>query len=97
MISETVGQFFRPIFGPNEKPEIEHWEVQVGGTYRHKGPGNVVETAKVIDVGPDAMGIPHVRYEVEVAQRRVRQTRFASVRTLNLETFRDHFAELVSA
>jgi len=97
MISETVGQFFRPIFRPSEKSEIEPQEVRIGGTYRHKGPGNVVETAKVIEVGPDAMGIPHVRYEVEVAQRRVRQTRFASVRTLNLETFRDHFVELVGA
>jgi hypothetical protein len=97
MISETVGQFFRPIFRPSEKAAIELPEVQIGGTYRHMGPGNVVETAKVIDVGPDAMGIPHVRYEVEVAQRRVRQTRFAAVRTLNLETFRDYFVELVGA
>jgi hypothetical protein len=97
MISETVGQFFRPIFGPSEKPATDRREVQIGGTYRHEGPGNVVETAKVIDVGPDAMGIPHVRYEVEVAQSRVRQTRFATVRTLNLETFSDYFVELVGA
>ena len=97
MLSETVGQFLRPIFGPSEKPATDRREVQIGGTYRHEGPGNVIETAKVIDVGPDAMGIPHVRYEVEVAQSRVRQTRFATVRTLNLETFTDYFAELVGA
>jgi hypothetical protein len=43
------------------------------------------------------MGIPHVRYEVQVEQSRVRQTRFAAVRTLNLETFSDYFAEFVRA
>ena len=93
MFSETVGQLFRP----TPKPEAERPEIRVGGTYRHSGPGNVVETAKVIDVGPDAMGIPHVRYEVQVEQSRVRQTRFAATRTLNLETFAEYFIELVEA
>jgi hypothetical protein len=93
MLSETVSHFFRP----SVKPAIDRREIQVGGTYRHDGPGNVIETAKVIDVGPDAMGIPHVRYEVQVEQSRVRQTRFAAVRTLNLETFSDYFAEFVRA
>ena len=93
MFSETVGQLFRPA----PKPEAKRPEIRVGGTYRHSGPGNVVETAKVIDVGPDAMGIPHVRYEVQVEQSRVRQTRFAATRTLNLETFAEYFIELMEA
>ncbi len=88
-----VGQFFRP----TSKVETDRPEIRVGGTYRHSGPGNVVETAKVIDVGPDAMGIPHVRYEVQVEQSRVRQTRFAATRTLNLETFASYFIEPVEA
>lgn len=92
MFSETVGHFFRPAPKPETRPEI-----RVGGTYRHSGPGNIVETAKVIDVGPDAMGIPHVRYEVQVEQSRVRQTRFAAMRTLNLETFASYFIEPVEA
>jgi hypothetical protein len=97
MVADTMGHFFRPILGTSDKPASACRQIQIGGTYRHQGPGNVVETAKVINVGPDAMGIPHVRYEVEVAQSRVRQTRFAAVRTLNLETFNDYFAEFVRA
>ena len=93
MLAETVGQFFRP----RPKEEARRREIRVGGIYRHSGPGNVVETAKVIDMGPDAMGIPHVRFEVQVEQSRVRQTRFAATRTLNLETFADYFFEPIKA
>jgi hypothetical protein len=93
MFAETVGQFFRP----RQKPEVARQDIRVGGIYRHSGPGNVVETAKVIDVAPDAMGIPHVRFEVQVEQSRVRQTRFAATRTLNLETFADYFFEPIKA
>ncbi len=93
MLAETVGQFFRS----NSKSENKLPEVRVGGIYRHSGPGNIVETAKVVDVGPDASGIPHVRYEVVVQQSRVAQTRFAAIRTLNLETFSTTFSELVEA
>ena len=54
-----------------------------------------METARVIDVGPDAMGIPHVRYEVLVEQSLVRHNHFAASRTLNLQTFADLFSEPV--
>lgn len=93
MLSETVGSFFRT--GP--KPETRLPDIEVGKIYRHTGPGNLQETAKVIDVGPDGVGIPHVRFEVLVERCRERHNNFAAVRTLNLETFSTHFSELVEA
>ncbi|MDJ0609152.1 MAG: hypothetical protein QNJ67_09250 [Kiloniellales bacterium] len=90
MLSATVGQFFRSGRSNKTGPEIK-----VGAIYRHHGPGNVVETAKVVEVEADSMGIPHVRYEVLVEQSQVRHNRFAACRTLNLETFKDHFCEAV--
>lgn len=91
MLSETVGSLFRP----NAKPEPRLAEVEVGKLYRHTGPGNIQETAKVVDVGPDAMGIPHVRFEVLVERCRERHNNFAAVRTLNLDTFSTYFCEVV--
>lgn len=91
MLAQTVGQFFRT-GGRDEEIVVD---IKVGAVYRRQGPGNVVETARVIDVGPDAMGIPHVRYEVLVEQSRVRHNHFAANRTLNLQSFRDLFAEAV--
>ncbi|MCG8593351.1 MAG: hypothetical protein MI785_03130 [Kiloniellales bacterium] len=69
--------------------------IKVGSTYRHAGPGDIVETAEVIDVGPDPMGIPHVVYKVEI--ERGRQRRSIERRTLNLQSFSEHFSEAVEA
>ena len=91
MFAHSVGQFFRS--GSRDNEHV--LDIKIGSVYRHQGPGNVVETARVIDVGPDAMGIPHVRYEVVVEQSRVRHNHFAASRTLNLETFKDLFSEPV--
>lgn len=92
MFADTVGHFFRA-----SQKEAELPELRIGGTYRHSGPGNIIETARVLEVGPDPMGIPHVRFEVLVEQSQVRHNRFATVRTLNLHTFRSHFVEEVMA
>jgi hypothetical protein len=93
MLAEAVGNLFRT--GP--KPEATLPEIKVGKCYRHIGPGNLQETAKVVDVGPDAMGIPHVRFEVLVERCRERHNNFAAVRTLNLETFSTYFSEALEA
>jgi hypothetical protein len=89
MLSEAVGHFF--------KPHREIPEVREGAVYRHNGPGNIVETAHVLHVGPDPMGITHVRYKVMVEQLRERRTNFQEWRTLNLESFTTYFSETVDA
>ena len=69
--------------------------IKVGSTYRHAGPGDIIETAKVIDVGPDPMGIPHVVYRVEIERGQQRQC--VERRTLNLQSFSERFSEIVEA
>ncbi len=93
MLAEAVGNFLRPHLASND----ELPEVRPGGLYRHSDTGNVVETAQVIDVGPDTMGIPHVRYKVLVERSREKHTHFEAIRTLNLRTFANHFSEAVEA
>lgn len=89
MLVETMGNLFKS----HAAPSIPLSEIRPGGTYVHRGAGNVVETARVIDVGPDGMGIPHVRFEVLVERSKERHTHFEAVRTLNLQTFAETFSE----
>ena len=70
-------------------------EIKVGSIYKRAHEGNIVETAKVIDVGPDALGIPHVTYEVSV--ERARLAKYEERRTLGLESFAERFRESIAA
>lgn len=69
--------------------------VKVGSKYRHSGPGDITETARVITVGPDPMGIPHVVYHVLIERGKQRQ--FEERRTLNLQSFNERYSETVEA
>jgi hypothetical protein len=67
-------------------------EVEIGALYRRYGAGAVIETVQVLDVGPDKMGIPHVRYQLNVArQGSVRP--YVENRTLSLEAFTARYRE----
>lgn len=66
--------------------------VEVGATYRRFGNGALVETAHVLEVGPDRMGIPHVRFRLQVA-RGTGGTPTVETRTLALEAFQNKFKE----
>ena len=70
-------------------------KIKVGRVYQRAHDGNIVETAKVIDVGSDALGIPHVTYEVSV--ERARLAKYEERRTLGLETFVERFRESIAA
>ncbi len=72
-------------------------EVREGSVFRHKGPGNLVETAEVLRIGPDPMGIPHVHYRVMVESSVRRASDIETSRTLNLDTFTTYFTEAVDA
>jgi hypothetical protein len=89
MFGSSVGNLF--------KTSEKLLDVREGATYRHTGPGEFTETAKVVHVGPDAMGITHVRYRVRVASARERKANFEESRTLNIETFSDYFSETVDS
>ena len=77
---------------PSKRPEVRE-----GSVFQHRGPGNLIETAKVLDIVPDAMGIPHVRYDLEVERNKMPLDSLTSSRTLNLQSFTSHFTDSVEA
>lgn len=68
--------------------------VKVGAVYRLAHEGNIVEIAKVVDVGPDALGIPHVTYDVSV--ERARLAKYEERRTLGLQSFAERFRDAIT-
>ncbi len=92
MFGSSVGNLFRM----GDKP-LDAGAVREGAIYRRRGPGELTETAKVIHVGPDLMGITHVHYRVMVENAREHRAKFEDSRTLNIETFADYFSEAVEA
>ena len=71
--------------------------VCVGAVFRHTGPGNVIETAKVVEIETDPMGIPHVCYDLTIERNKLRMSDLDTRRTLNLRTFASRFSEPVEA
>jgi len=67
--------------------------VEVGAFYRRYGSGALVETAHVLEVGPDKMGIIHVRFQLQVTRGNGNPT--IETRTLALEAFQNKFKERV--
>ena len=76
-------------FKQSLKPEA----VKVGSVYELAHEGRIVEVAKVVDVGPDALGIPHVTYDVSV--ERARLAKYEERRTLGLQTFAERFRDAI--
>ena len=72
-------------------------DVRSGAIFRRNGPGDLVETAKVIQVEPDALGIPHVSFDVKIEKVKDDKSTFKARRTLNLDTFANIFSEPVKA
>ena len=87
MFGESKGSFF--------KLDRKAPDVREGSVFRHTGPGSRIETAEVVHVGPDRVGIPHVRYKVMVEKSRVRYTEIEARRILNLDSFTTYFSETV--
>jgi hypothetical protein len=88
-----LAKSFGRVFGLERKDV----DVRVGSVFRHTGPGDLIEIAKVLDIEPDSMGIPHVRFELVIERNQKRIADLDTRRTLNLETFASRFSELVQA
>lgn len=87
MLARHVGRWFKSGTGDED--------VEVGAVYRHVTEGKVVETAKVIEIGPDLMGIPHVHYTLLI--KRARLESLEESRTLGLQSFTERFSKAVLA
>ena len=71
--------------------------VRPGCMFRRIHPDNLVETAKVVAVGTDAHGIPHVKFHVSFARPNRGNASEETSRMLALKTFADRYKERVPA
>ncbi len=75
------------------KSSRQRSEVEVGAVFRHRVPSwGVVETATVLDISSDPMGVPHVTYDLMVERRE--SAEIHDRRTLGLTTFKERFEQL---
>lgn len=86
MFALPVGQWFKS--APRRR------EVEVGSEFRKVRRGNVIEIAKVLDIAPDSMGVPHVHYRVSIQS--AHQECFHEQRTLGLTSFTERFAKALA-
>jgi len=70
--------------------------VQPGRRFRPLVAGIMVSTARVLTIGPDAYGIPHVYFEITMAPPSGRNVVHES-RVLSLESFAELYPEPVGA
>jgi hypothetical protein len=70
-------------------PDVNH-----GSSYLRRRDGDLIETAKVIAVSPDAAGIVHVHFNLKISGPRISEE---EQRTLSLEYFHRLYGEAVTA
>ena len=87
MFAQQIGQWF--------KSGVRRQEVKIGGVFRNIRKGNIIETARVLDIVPDPMGVPHVHFMVSVGS--AHQDCFVEHRTLGLATFSERFPSALPA
>ncbi len=87
MFAQQIGAWFRS--------GVRRPEVRIGGVFRSIRKGNIIETARVLDIVPDPMGVPHVHFMVSV--KSPHQDSFEERRTLGLTTFAERFASALPA
>lgn len=68
--------------------------IEIGAAYRRHVSGAIVEVAYVMDIAADKMGIPHVRYRLEV--RRGNGLSTVENRTLAFEIFQNRYRERIT-
>ncbi len=63
--------------------------VKAGGVFERMHAHNLIETARVLSIGVDLFGIPHVKYEVKFESSREGGRNFDGPRVLALSVFAD--------
>lgn len=65
--------------------------VKAGGVFERTHAHNLIETARVLSIGVDLFGIPHVKYEVKFESSREGGRSFDGPRVLALSVFADTY------
>ncbi len=86
MFAQQLGQLF--------STSPRKLEVKIGAVFRNIRRGNIIETAKVLDIVPDSVGVPHVHYKVSIGS--AHRECFEEQRTLGLESFAKRFKPLIT-
>jgi hypothetical protein len=73
---------------------LPHNNIEEGARYRRATGGIMTETAEVLEVGRDKMGIPHVRFQLYVACGNTGAA--MEQRTLSLDSFHARYRERVN-
>lgn len=74
----------------------EQQEIVEGSAYRHVHPDHVVETARVLSICQDFLGIPHVRFMV-IYERQASTVLKDGPRLLSLAAFISYYREPAQA
>ncbi len=72
-------------------------DFQEGALFQRKHPHNLIETARVLSIGKDLFGIPHVKYEVKFDRSRDSGRPFDGQRLLALSVFTENFNRCAEA
>lgn len=84
------------MFWNDSKKSLEQ-AVQAGEFFRRQHSNNMIETVRVLSVGDDSFGIPHVKYEVRFERAQERGRAFEGPRVLALSVFADHYSHCAEA
>ncbi len=87
MFAQLIGQWFKSGVCQNE--------VMIGSVFRNIRNGNIIETARVLDIVPDSLGVPHVLFTVSLGS--ASQNCVEEQRTLGLDTFAEKFPSALPA
>ena len=68
-------------------------DVSLGAVYRRCTYRDVVETARVVNIERDGVGITHVFYDATISSRCGTGAEFTDRRALSLATFRKEFSQ----
>ncbi len=78
--------FFKRFESSNKQRNI-----QEGALFQRTHANNLIETARVLSIGKDSFGIPHVKYEVKFDRSRENGHSFDGPRVLALSVFAENF------
>ena len=74
-----------------ESKKTDFNAIHEGALFKREHSNNLVETARVLSIGKDTFGIPHVKYEVRFERSQEKGRAFEGPRVLALSVFADNY------
>jgi len=74
----------------NKKTDVDC--IHEGALFTREHSNNLIETARILSIGKDTFGIPHVKYEVRFERSQEKGRSFEGPRVLALSVFADNYS-----